>query len=69
MKAVLRHQLAPGGYLASKRMPVYVSIGSPKGDSATDLSHESIRDLGEIGGQLMPGSAWQPPPEGTWGQR
>ena len=65
MKAVLRHQLASGGYLASNRMPVYVSIGSPKGDSAIDLSPESIRDLGEIGVQLMPGSAWQPPPEGT----
>lgn len=64
MKAVLRSQLASDGYLASNRMPVYVSIGSPRGDRAIDLSPESIRDLGEIGGQLMPGSAWQPPPEG-----
>lgn len=65
MKAVLRHELTSGGYLASNRMPVYVSIGSPKGDSAIDLSPESIRDLGEIGVQLMPGSAWQQPPDGT----
>ena len=64
MKAVLRHQLASGGYLASNRMPVYVSIGSPRRDSVIDLSPESIRDLGEIGRQFMPGSAWQPPPEG-----
>lgn len=65
MKAVLRHQSAPGGYLASNRMPVYVSISSPKGDSSIDLAPESIRDLGELGVQLMPGSAWQPPTEGT----
>lgn len=65
MRAVLRSQTASGGYLESNRMPVYVSIGSPKGESAIDLSTESIRDLGEIGVQLMPGSAWQLPPEGT----
>ena len=65
MKAVLRNQLASGGYLASNRMPVYVSISSPKGDSAIGLSPESIKDLGEIRAPLMPGSAWQPPAEGT----
>lgn len=63
MKAVLRHQTAPGGYLASNRMPVYVSIRSPKGESAIDLSPESIQDLGDLGVKLMPGSAWQPPTE------
>ena len=65
MIAVIRHQMDSGGYLASNRMPLYVSLRSPKEDSMIDLSPESIQALGDTGLQLMPGSAWQPPSRGT----
>lgn len=65
MIALIRHQLASKGYLASNRMPLYVSLKSPKDDSMIDLSPESIRALGDTGLQLLPGSAWKPPESGT----
>ena len=65
MIAVIRDQMDSGGYLASNRMPLYVSLRSPKGDGMIDLSPESIRALGDTGLQLMPGSAWQPPSSGA----
>jgi hypothetical protein len=65
MVAVIRHQMASGGYLASNRMPLYVSLKSPKDDTMIDLSPESIQSLGDTGLQLMPGSAWKAPPNGT----
>lgn len=65
MIAVIRHQLGPGGYLASDRMPLYVSLKSPKDEGMIDLSPESIRSLGDTGLQLLPGSAWKMPQSGT----
>lgn len=67
MIAVIRHQLDSGGYLASNRMPTYVSLDAPDGDSAIDLSPDSIRSLGETGLQLLPGSAWKAPHGGAQG--
>ena len=65
MIAVIRHQLRPGGYLASNRMPLYVSLKSPKDDRMIDLSPESIRSLGDTGLPFLPGSAWKAPQSGT----
>ena len=65
MMVLIRHQLGPDGYLGSNRMPVYVSLKSPKGDTMIDLSAESIRALGDTGLQLRPGSEWTAPPSGT----
>ena len=65
MIAVIRHQLGPGSYLASNRMPLYVSLKSPKDDGMINLSAESIRSLDDTGLQLLPGSAWKAPQSGT----
>lgn len=64
MVAVTRHEMGSGGYLAGYRMPLYVSLNSPKDDTMIDLSPESIRLLGDTGLQLMPGSTWKAPPSG-----
>ena len=65
MVAVIRNQMGSGGYLASNRMPLYVSLKSPKDNTMIDLSPESIRLLRDTGLQLMPGSTWKAPPSGT----
>ena len=65
MIAVIRHQMGSGGYLASNRMPLYVSLKSPTDDSMVDLSPESIRQLSDTALELLPGSKWTPPPSGT----
>jgi hypothetical protein len=65
MIAVIRQQLGPDGYLASNRKPLYVSLKSPAADTMIDLSPASIQALRDTGLELMPGSAWTPPPSGT----
>jgi len=65
MKAVLRQQAEVDAHLATSRMPLYVSIRAPAGDSMIDLSPESILALEQTGFLLLPGSAWQPPSADT----
>lgn len=65
MIAVIRHQLDSGGYLASNRMPLYVSLHLPGDDRPIDLSEESIRSLGDTGLQLLAGSDWKVPESGA----